>query len=430
MNNKEAFAGGGLADWLRVLSERHPTTVDLGLERVEEVRAALNLTLPMPTVIVGGTNGKGSVCAMLCAMCRAGGIKTVRYTSPHLLNFNERIVIDGELANDDSIVSAFARVEATRANCDVSLTYFEFTTLAAALMFSESGADVAVLEVGLGGRLDAVNIFPPAVAAVTNVAIDHQEFLGDSIESIAFEKAGIFRPQIQSLIGDSSATTLLEEADKIGATVSLAERDFSATPMESGWNYRGVKQLFSLPYPAMRGRHQLANAALAIAILERLPSNLWPGAGAVREGLHAAVAPGRAQVLPGSPARVLDVAHNPAAAAVLERMLFDMGYYPRTSAVLGMTARKDAAGFVRALQKRVDVWHVVCPPGGDLDANDLAKEVNAAGGKTEVYDSMAEAAQAAHACCGNNGRMLITGSFLTVAGYMQHINELKDATHQ
>ena len=184
-----------LGGWLRALAARHPRDIDLGLERVEKARAALKLSLPMPTAIVGGTNGKGSVCATLAAILREGGMRVGAYTSPHLLRFNERVRVDGEDADDKTLLAAFDEVEKARAACNVSLTYFEFTTLAAAWIFADSNVEAAILEVGLGGRLDAVNIFEPSAAAVSNVALDHQEFLGDDIASIASEKGGIFSPR-------------------------------------------------------------------------------------------------------------------------------------------------------------------------------------------------------------------------------------------
>ena len=418
MADRAATVDGGVDQWLDVLAARHSSPIDLELTRIEKTRRALGLTLSMPVATIGGTNGKGSVCNLLAAMLRAGGARVGCYTSPHLLRFHERINIDGAVVDDATLLAAFARVEKARLDCGVSLTYFEFTTLAAALIFSDAEVEVAVLEVGLGGRLDAVNIFSPTVAAVTNIGFDHQEFLGDNIEAIAFEKSGIFRPGVPAMVGDHNAppTLLTTVAD---AHVHVAGRDFGAQTAATGWHYYGRRQLFSLPPPAMRGRHQLSNAALALAILEQLPDDLWPGIGAVRQGLHTVAVAGRGQVLPGQPTTVLDVAHNAAAAAILERMLFDMGYYERTTAILGMMARKNAAEFVRALHRRVDVWHIVCPSAGDLSATDLANTVKSVGAAAVVCDSMAAAKKAAHDYCGNNGRIVITGSFMTVADYMQ-----------
>ncbi|MBE8158989.1 MAG: bifunctional folylpolyglutamate synthase/dihydrofolate synthase [Betaproteobacteria bacterium] len=424
MRNNGVYSSDSLSGWLSELSARHPVGIDLGLERTETVRRALGLVLPMPVAVVGGTNGKGSVCAMLDAMLRGGGARTGRYMSPHVSRFNERICVDGAEADDNTLLSAFARVEAARAGARVSLTYFEFITLAAAQVFAEAGADAVVLEVGLGGRLDAVNVFPAQAAAVTNIGLDHREFLGGTAGEIAREKAGIFHTGCPAVVGDAAAPPeLFAEAEKRGAKLYAAGRDFSAARGENGWHYRGRRSLYNLPVPAMRGAHQIANAACAIAILENLPEHLWPGAGAVRRGLHAAAAPGRGQVLPGVPAAVLDVAHNTEAAAALERMLFDMGYYPRTAAVFGMMARKDAFSFVRALRRRVDVWYAVCPRGGDISAASLAAAAERAGARAEECVSMKEAAARARDYCGKSGRIVVTGSFTTVADYIQQISD-------
>ena len=422
MANK-VYSSASLSGWLSELASRHPVGIDLGLERTEAVRREMGLVLPMPVAVVGGTNGKGSVCAVLAAMLRRGGARTGRYMSPHVSRFNERICVDGAEADDKTILAAFARVESARAGAGVSLTYFEFITLAAALIFADAGADAAVLEVGLGGRLDAVNVFPAAVAAVTNIGLDHREFLGETAAEIAREKAGIFRSGAAAVVGDANAPpALFAEAEKNGAKLHVMGRDFTAERAENGWHYRGRRNLFNLPAPAMRGAHQIANAACAVAVLENLPEHLWPGTGAVRQGLHDAAIPGRGQVLPGIPATVLDVAHNAEAAAALERMLFDMGYYPRTAAVLGMMARKDIAGFVEALRRRVDSWYAVCPEGGDVSAAALKAAAEQTGVAAVACGSMEEAAARARDYCGKNGRIVVTGSFMTVAEYIKHIS--------
>ena len=421
MADGAAFCGGDVDEWLRVLSFRHPRAIEMGLARAEKVRAEMDLHLPMPAAVIGGTNGKGSVCILAEAMLRAGGARVGLYTSPHLLHFRERIRINGEPIANEILLTAFQKVEKARAQSGESLTYFEFTTLAAALAFSESELDAVILEVGLGGRLDAVNLFPSAVAAVTNAGLDHQEFLGDTLDEIAFEKAGIFRRGCPAIVADANAPrSLLSAAEEIGSELRVRGRDFDAEISGAEWQYRGRRSLFSLPIPAMRGRHQINNAAAAIAILESLPANLWPGAGAVRRGLHSAVLPGRAQVLPGAPMTVLDVAHNAEAAIALEKMLFDMGFYPKTAAVLGMMARKNPANFARALHRRVDKWFVAAPEEGDADPAETARAVREAGGQAEVCDSVAAAADAARAFCGNDGRIVVTGSFMTVADYMRN----------
>jgi dihydrofolate synthase/folylpolyglutamate synthase len=374
----------------------------------------------MPVITVGGTNGKGSVCALLKTIFKAAGIRAGCYTSPHLLKFNERIQVDGEIAPDSALIAAFEAVEEARQYTGESLTYFEFTTLAAAWLFAQEQCDIVILEVGLGGRLDAVNIFTPTVAVVTSIGFDHMDYLGDNIESIAKEKAGIFRAHRPAIIGDAKApAALMEEAKKTNAHIVLAGRDFCTEQTAGSWHYRGQRQLYDIPLPALRGSHQLANAAAVIAALERLPTAYWPGTSALRKGLHAVELLGRSQILPGSPPVILDVAHNEAAAVVLERLLFDMGYFPCTTAVLGMLARKDPATFVRPLLRRITHWYVA--PVGDGNPHSIADAVSEAGGDVTVCDSIVAAAAQARAYCGTDGRMLVTGSFATVASYLQHV---------
>ena len=381
----------------------------------------MKLEFRCPVVLVGGTNGKGSVCVLADEMLRSGGVRVCRYTSPHLLRFHERICINGEPVSDSQLLHAFAQVERAREASGQSLTYFEFTTLAAAWIFSQVKTDVVLLEVGLGGRLDAVNLFAPDVSLVTNIGMDHQEFLGDTLDQIATEKAGIFRPDCPAIIADANApVSLTDAAQDLKAKLYRAGQEYHAEVAGSVWHYRGRRELFNLPMPAMRGRHQVANAAASLALLENLPEHLWPGTGAVRQGLHSARLSGRAQVLPGAPVTVLDVAHNAEAAMVLERMLFDMGYFPKTAAVLGMLSRKDPKQFAEVLQRRVDMWYIARPQGGDAAAEEVAQAVAAAGGQVQVCDTIASAARAAREYCGESGRIVVTGSFMTVADYIEN----------
>ena len=411
-----------LASWLRYLATQHPQAIDLGLSRVDRVRAQLNLSLPMPVLTVGGTNGKGSVCALAEAILSAAGVHVGCYTSPHLLSFNERVRLGGVPATDEDLVEAFTIVDEARQEAGVTLTYFEFTTLAAAWLFARARCDAVVLEVGLGGRLDAVNVFEPATAVITSVGFDHMEFLGDTIDSIAREKAGILRPHKPAVAG-FSPPELIKHADDIKADLWLAGRDFGAQRTAGGWHYWGRRKLYNLPAPALRGTHQIDNAAVVLAALERLPSSCWPGSGAIRRGLHHVDMPARGQVLPSRPLVVLDVAHNAQAAVALEKFLFDMGYFPRTAAVLGMLARKDAVAFVRPLLRRIERWYVACPQEGDMAAATVAEAVRSLGGDAVVCHSVAAAAKSAADYCGDDGRVLITGSFMTVADYMQNVDK-------
>ena len=387
----------------------------------------------MPMVIVAGTNGKGSVCAFLEAFLEAAGRKVGCYTSPHVLRFNERICCNGKPVNDESIVAALKKVDAARQG--TALTYFELTTLAAAVIFAEQACDVSVLEVGLGGRLDAVNIFSPAVSVITTIALDHKEFLGDTRDAIAVEKAGVCRRQRPVVIGDwQPPMALLSAVAEHGAVAKLIGCDFSSAAAGRCWHYQSARRHISnLPMPALLGEHQLSNAACALAALECLPEDYWPGNGAIRTGLHTVRLPGRAQVLPGRPAIVLDVAHNPSAACALERFLFGMGYYPYTRAVLGMLARKDIGAFVSALEKRIDAWYVAPPQDGDLSTEAIVKAVQATTDR-EIFSfpSIAQAMQSAVADSAKDDRIVATGSFLTVAdalASLQSLNRHDDGYH-
>ena len=405
-----------LSEWLDQLATRHPVSIDMGLDRIRIAQKAMGLHLSMPIILVGGTNGKGSVCAILASILQAGGIRAGCYTSPHLLRFNERIQINGDAVADNILLSAFEEVEKARIQSAVSLSYFEFITLAAALIFNQTKVEVAIFEVGLGGRLDAVNIFEPLVSIITNVGFDHQEYLGDSLAQIAIEKAGIARPKINVIVSDKKSLPLLQVGEPNAHWLSMG-KDFLTDITSSGWHYRGQRSFYNLPYPTLRGRHQIMNAATAIAALENSP--LWAGVGAVRKGLHAASAMGRAQVLAGNPLTIVDVAHNQEAAQTLEQMLFDMGYFSPTAAILGMMARKNPEAFIKTLRRRIDKWYVVRPQGGDLPATKLAQWVTDAGQDAVVCDNMKNAIRQVHEYCGDNGRIVVTGSFMTVADYMQ-----------
>jgi dihydrofolate synthase/folylpolyglutamate synthase len=347
-----------LTEWLERLERLHPRPIDLGLERVEAVRARLGPALTMPLFVVGGTNGKGSVCGLLEAMLRSAGYRTGLYTSPHLLRYNERVRIDGTEADDAALVDAFERIE--RARADISLTYFEFGTLAAALLFADARLDAAVLEVGLGGRLDAVNVFDADCAVVTSVALDHVQFLGPTREAIGREKAGIFRPGRPAVCADPDPpASLVAHAQACGARLVQIGRDFGYGEGRMQWRYWGpAGKRAGLPYPALRGAHQLANAAAALAALDQLHERLPVHMQSIRAGLTSVSVPGRFQVLPGRPAVILDVAHNAHAAQALARTLGSHGRHARTLAVFAMLADKDIGAVIDAVKDRIDLWHV------------------------------------------------------------------------
>lgn len=346
-----------LQEWLGYLETLHHTSIELGLDRIRAVAAKLGLTYPFVKITVGGTNGKGSTCAMLEAILLSSGYKVGLYTSPHLIDFNERIRVNGELASDEQIVQQFQQIEAGRG--DISLTYFEYTTLAALMLFEAEKLDVAVLEVGLGGRLDAVNLVDTDCAIITSIDLDHTDYLGDTREKIGWEKAHIFRAGRPAICVDPiPPQTVLDYAAEIGADLWLFGKDFNYSGDRLQWAYGGRAQRRSgLAYPALRGANQLLNATAALAAIEALRPQLVVPQQAVRIGLAQVSLPGRLQILPGTPTIVLDVAHNPHAAAALGQNLDGMAYYPYTHAVVGMLNDKDVAGVISKLATRVDHWY-------------------------------------------------------------------------
>jgi dihydrofolate synthase/folylpolyglutamate synthase len=407
----------------------HPVAIDMGLERVATVGARLDLRFDCPVITVGGTNGKGSTCAMLESMLMQGSYRVGLYTSPHILDFNERARIDGHSVSDAVLCDAFAAVEAVRA--DVSLTYFEFTTLAILKLFADAKLDVVIMEVGLGGRLDAVNIIDPDVAIVTSVDLDHQDYLGDTREKIGFEKAGIFRSQRTAICGDPAPPqSLVEHANAIGADLWLFGRDFNYSGDRQQWSYGGrAVRRHALAYPSLRGANQLLNASAALAALEVLRDRLPLGAQEIRAGLVLVELPGRFQVLPGRPAVILDVAHNPHAAATLAQNLDQMGFFPYTYAVFGAMSDKDVSGILSHLKDKIDHWYFCdLPLPRAASAESLASALSDAGfvaGKdaggersVQCFGTPAEAYAAARDRVGENDRIIVFGSFLTVAGVM------------
>jgi dihydrofolate synthase/folylpolyglutamate synthase len=410
-----------LADWLSYLESLHPKTIALGLERVAQVKQLLNLHPDFPIIIVGGTNGKGSVCAMLEAILHAAGYRVGCYTSPHLLSYNERVRVSKHQANDAELCAAFKNIEKTRA--DIPLTYFEFGTLAAMQMFVEQKVDVAILEVGLGGRLDAVNVFDADVSVVTSVDIDHVDYLGDTREKIAFEKAGIFRQGRVAICADSDVPQALRvHADDIGAELWCIGSEFGFTAHQGQWDYRSkVGARSALPYPALRGAFQLHNASAVLAALDALKGKIPVSMEAVRRGLSEVELTGRFQFVPGKPQLILDVAHNPHAAHSLAQNLANLPP-AKTFAVFAMLKDKDMAGVVQALDAQIDVWVVagIAAPRG-ASAAELAQVLKDIGvrGEVVVCDSIAESLHEASNRAGENDRITAFGSFYTVAEVMQ-----------
>ena len=411
-----------LPGWLRYIETLHATPIALGLERVSAVAARMSIDVACPTITVAGTNGKGSTCAMLESMLRHAGYRTALYTSPHLLRFNERVRIGGVEATDEALVAAFDAVESARTSREaVPLTYFEFSTLAALHVFAAVRIDAIVLEVGLGGRLDAVNIVDADVAVVTSIGIDHVDYLGSTREAIGREKAGIFRAGRPAICGDADPpASLVAHADAIGAPLWRIGRDYTFMASDLQWRYGGpAGARHALPFPALRGAHQLGNAATALAALDALRDRLPVAANAIRAGLVDVELSGRFHVLPGRPVMVLDVAHNPHAARVLADTLGAMSFHPATLAVFGMLADKDIDGVVAAMRPRIDQWYVATLPGprGAAAARIVAALQNAGVDASAIheFDDIEHAFAAARAAAGDTDRIAAFGSFLTVA---------------
>lgn len=421
-----------LADWLGWQQTLHPRAIDLGLERVAAVWARLGpVRPPWPVVTVGGTNGKGSCVALLEAIYGAAGYRTGVYTSPHLLRYNERIRIDGVEVDDAALCAAFARVDAARG--DIALTYFEFGTLAALDLFARAAPDLVILEVGLGGRLDAVNLLDADVAIVTTIGRDHTAWLGEDPDAIALEKAGIFRADRPAIIGQRTAPAALRRrAEGLGAQVMQLGREFDGdTSEDSGsWSWRGPDgRRLALPTPALRGAFQRDNAAAAVMAVRCLAARLPVSNAAIRQGLARARLAGRFQVVPGGPTWILDVAHNAQAAAALAG---NLAAWPRTGrrhAVLAVLADKEPAAIAAALRPFVDVWHLTATDDPRaLPVADLAAAVAEAtpGAEVRTYSDVRTALEGAAGVAAVDETVLVVGSFTTVEAALHHLGPTVD----
>ena len=413
-----------LADWLAHIERQHPKSIDMGLQRVREVAARMRLPRPAKRVItVGGTNGKGSTVAFVEAIARAHGWKVGCYTSPHLLRYNERVRIDGVDAGDAALVAGFEAVEAARG--DTSLTYFEYGTLCALWLFARSKLDLAVLEVGLGGRLDAVNVVDADASIITTVDLDHQDWLGEDIEAIGFEKAGIARPFKPLVLGDDDPpASVLRHAYAIGAQSWRIANDFFAEPLDAEtWRWREVGFSMDLPMPALAAPVQLRNAACAIAAVRTLRARIDKQTYA--EGVANARVAGRLQRFERNGAEVVvDVGHNPQAARALAQWLRAQPRR-RTLAVYAALADKDVAGVAQALAGVVDGWHIAglsdAGPRG-LGVDDFARQLaGSAAADAARHVGVDAALQAAMAQAGPGGRVLVFGSFHTAAAALGHL---------
>jgi len=417
-----------LADWLAHIERQHPSAIAMGLERVREVADRLGIGRPARQVItVAGTNGKGSTVAFIEAIARAGGWTVGAYTSPHLQRYNERVRIEGEEAGDAALVEAFAAVEAARGA--TALTYFEYGTLAALWLFQRADLDLAVLEVGLGGRLDAVNVVDPDVAVITTVDIDHTDWLGSDREAIGAEKAGIARPWKPLVLGEiDSPSSVLRRAYLIGANALRLGSDFFHEPVDDAhWRWREVGAELLLPMPRLRAPVQRANAATAIAALRALETQLPEQAFA--QGVATASLPGRLQQVERDGVAVLvDVGHNPQAARELAAWLAQQPGEGRTVAVFAALADKDAEAVVQALAPQVARWHLAgladAARGQDADALAARLAATAAGGG-ERHPDVRSALDAALAAAEPGDRVLVFGSFHTAAAALDALHSVR-----
>ncbi|MBU1358435.1 MAG: bifunctional tetrahydrofolate synthase/dihydrofolate synthase [Gammaproteobacteria bacterium] len=414
-----------LAEWLDHAERLHPKNIELGLERAREMATRLKLGFECPVITVAGTNGKGSTCAMLESITQRAGYRTAVFTSPHLVHFEERLRLGGEAVDGARLSEHFEAVEAARDG--MALTYFEFTTLAILRCMAASQPDVAILEVGLGGRLDAVNIIDADCAVITSIDLDHMEFLGPDRESIGFEKAGILRAGRPAIVSDPvPPQSVIDHAEAIGADLWRVGRDFNVSGDKQQWGWSGRGRRYSgLAYPALRGANQLINAAGVLAALESLRQKLPVTAQAVRTGMAMVELPGRFQIVPGEPALVLDVAHNTHAVAALAENLDAMGFYPTTHAVFGVMADKDIASIFARIGPLIDRWYFTdLPTPRAARADDLQARWQAQNTRSDAassaHASPMQALQAAIDAADPTDRIVVFGSFFTVGGVLEH----------
>ncbi len=413
-----------LSEWLAHCEQLHPHAIDMGLERVRQVAQRMALGLECPVITVAGTNGKGSTCAMLEAIYLQAGYKTGVYTSPHLVNFEERCRLVGESPKAEEFAAAFECVEVARQ--DTTLTYFEFSTLAILKMMADAKLDVVILEVGLGGRLDAVNVIDPDCAIITSIDLDHTALLGSDRNSIGLEKAGIMRAGKPVVISDPvPPESIVQHAQRLGSDAWLMGKDFNFSGDQLQWSWAGRGRRYSgLAYPALRGANQLLNASGVLAALEVMRPQLPVTAQAIRNGFAMVELAGRFQIVPGEPVLVLDVAHNPHSVAALAANLDAMGFYPTTHAVFGAMADKDLPSMLKKLLPLVDAWYFTDLP---LPRASSAKQLDSEWAnmstrkdvRASVHETPQKALDAAILSADPTDRILVFGSFYTVGGVLQ-----------
>ena len=418
-----------LPEWLAHCERLHPKAIDMGLGRVKTVADRMGLAFDCPIITVAGTNGKGSSCAMLEAILSEAGYRTGVYTSPHLVDFEERCRVRREIVNATDLATCFARVESHRAQkgAEVSLTYFEFTTLAILQLLADAKLDVVILEVGLGGRLDAVNILDADCALITSIDLDHMEFLGNTRELIGFEKAGIMRAGKPAVVSDPMPPqSVLDHAAAIGADLWRFGEDFNFSGDKQQWGWAGRGRRYAgLAYPALRGANQLVNASGVLAALTAVRDHLPVTAQAVRNGLSLVELPGRFQIIPGTPTLVLDVAHNPHSVAALTENLDAMGFYPCTHAVFGAMADKDLGPMLTRVGPLIDKWYFTDLPtpraatGTQLQTRWQALNTRS-DASAQAFTSPGQALRAAVEAADPADRIIVFGSFYTVGGILKN----------
>ena len=422
-----------LPEWLAYLECLHPKFIELGLERVNQVKMKLDISPPFPIITVGGTNGKGSTCLMLETILSRAGYRVGCYTSPHLFCYNERIRIGQQEVSDAELCKIFNIVETARIDRDVSLTYFEFGTLAAMQLFVQASVDIAILEVGLGGRLDAVNIFDADCAVLASIECDHMNYLGDTREKIGFEKAGIFRKGKTAICSDlNTPNSVRQHADSIGAKLIVIGENFGYIAEKTLWKYwDNKKREYSLPHPALKGIHQVRNASACLATLDAVRDILPVTSSHICQGLQEAVLPGRFQKLSRKPEIIFDVAHNPDAVRALSNNLGDTDFCQKTYAVFAILKDKDIDGVVRELMHKIDTWLVA-----DIDssrgasADEIVQALENAGihkGSGAIFTFPDPVSAYVFACkhSTKNDRICIFGSFYVVGEVMQYMNLVK-----
>ncbi|RDH87424.1 MAG: bifunctional tetrahydrofolate synthase/dihydrofolate synthase [endosymbiont of Seepiophila jonesi] len=419
-----------LDDWLTWQSSLHPHEIELGLDRVVSVWQRLRPSgLASPVVTIAGTNGKGSSVAMLESIFKQAGYRTGAYTSPHLVHYNERVRLNSIPVSDEQLCRAFQRVDDARG--EVALTYFEFGTLAALDIFAELTPDLVILEVGLGGRLDAVNIIDADVAVITTVALDHTDWLGETLDQIGAEKAGIMRSNRPVIMADKELpSSVYQHAESIGAIQCRVDVDFHAIPSDDGWRWKGGRQEYSnLPMPALPGVFQLQNAAAVLAVVEQLSSRFVVESQDVAKGLASVHLAGRYQLIDWDVPVVLDVAHNIQAAEALRDNLWERAAKGSVLAVFAMLADKDVAGVIQVLDQDVDSWYLVELSGSrSCTVEQLEAALRKAGSSSRVsrFSSVNDGLQAAMADAGRGDSVLVFGSFLTVGEALQYLEPVAD----